>query len=1300
MERVSIYVSSVMNRLKLLTASSSLIVLTVAFSSSLLAQATSGRLIGSVSDASGAVAGATVVVLDNQTKRERTTVTDSQGGFNVPQLQFGLYTVKVTAAGFKAYAATDLKIDAGQEYNLSITLEVGAVSEEVTVMAGADSINSTNAELSTTVSPQQIRELPLNGRNPLSLISLQAGANVTTGSINGQRSSSTAVTRDGLNVQDNFIRTGRFVSDQPTVDDTGEFTVTTQNTGVEQGGGSSSIQLVTPRGGSKYHGNLYEFNRNSKFTANSFFNNAATPSLPKNFLNRNQFGGSFSGPMPLPNFGEGGNLLLRNKGFFFFNYEKFLLAQQATISNLTTLLPQARNGDFTYLGTDGTTRTVNVLTGMGLNLSGTNAATFASAGGPLTVDPIIQARLISLLPTTANGTTTGINFTQTTSVVRGDPLTRHGVTTRFDFDINNRNSIGFVFKRNNTADARTDLHGGFSPAVFVTQGGPTVFYAGSYRSTIGNNFSNEVRGGYQSSKPFFNDEDHIPSDYLIGQTAGQTLFTSPEATFFDQGRDTGYKNIQDNAVYSRGNHSFRFGGQAEFFDFSPLNANGTVPTFTITTTANPNTPGLLSALLPGISAVDLGRANILRYTLAGIIGSGTQTANLVDPATGYGFGPAIDIFRHNLYSGYISDQWRVKPNLTLNLGLRYEYFTPLKTPVPKYLEPVITNQNDIIGSLSSPTAVLDIVGKTTGKPGQYFNADKDNFAPSISFAYSPKFGEGFMGKLAGEGMVIRGGFRVNYQNDEYTKATSTLVAANPGLGSATLLARSSTGSTNLRSMLTPRSGFEALPNISTLPSVTSLPILLSTNNANGAFTRTLFGVDPNFQVQRNFEYNVGIQRNFLFGTVIEARYVGGKTNSSARSNDFNQVDIEKNGFLADFNKARENCRLQGLTTAGGATAFDPAFFCTSAAFNPAIAGSQQLTVFNNLVGAGSLTNATNLGFIRNFQAGSLAREYIRLQQRGSVTFQPTTNAYAVEILVNGGMSFYNALQTEIRRRFDKGLYFQVNYTFQKTLNDTLGDANADQNRQGTFLDNNRPKLNYGRPDFDRTHTVNANMIYELPFGRGKRFLNSGGVSDKVFGGFQFSSIINISSGPPIGVIDPRSTFNTRGNTRQSAMSSLSTDEIKKLTGVFNTPNGIYYVNPSILNATIRNATTNVTQAGFDLNQPLPPGFTLVSVRAANPIDQAPFANQKFFFNKAGEVGNLPINFLNGMPFFNWDASISKSIRFSESMRLQLRVEAFNVLNNHIPFFGADLNIDSNSFGRVTQSYTAPRIMQFGARFDF
>ncbi len=1171
------------------------------------AQVTTGRIIGTVAASDGAIPGATVVVTDNQTGKERTVIANDDGTFEVAQLEFGTYTVNITATGYKTFTATAIKIDANREYPLNALLEVGQVSEQVTITAGAaETINSTNAELSNTISTQQVRELPLNGRNPLSLISLQAGANPTTNSINGQRSASTQVTRDGLNIVDNLIRSGRFVGDRPSVDDVSEVTVITQNAGVEQGGGSSLVQLITPRGGSKFHGNLFEFNRNSEFAANTQRNNNLGIARP--FLNRNQFGGSLSGPLVFPAFNEGGPAVIKDKGFFFFNYEGFRQAQQSSVT-ANVLLPQARNGDFTFTNTAGQQVTVNVLTGAGLSLGTTaNQAAFTNAGGALTVDPTIQSRFLNNLPSAGNGTFTGTNFQQALTFNRGNQVKRSNYSTRIDVDVNEKNSFNAVYKHTAEANDLPDQGSSenFSTSSTANQGGPTDFFVAAYRIIPTTNFSNEIRAGFTVTKPFFSNNNALPSTFI-----SQTLFSNPESFLEDQGRTPYYRNFQDNAVYSFGNHSLRFGGQAEFYKITSIDNFGTTPTFAITTATNTSTPGLTTALLPGISQADLDRANNLRFTLAGIIGSASQTANLISATEGYSFGANVDRYNYEVYSGYISDQWRARPDLTLNLGLRYELYTPVNTPVAKYLEPVISNPDDILGSLSASDAVLDIVGRNSGTTGNFTKADKDNFAPSISVAYSPVFEKGlFAGLLSGT--VFRGGFRVNYVNDEYVKATSTLVGANPGLGSQVTNARNLAGQTALRSSLNPRTGFEALPSF-TLPvfNAASIPILISANTRAGGNTRTTFGVDPNYQVQRNYEYNVGIQRSLPFKNVLEVRYVGGFSNSASRTNDFNQVDIEQNGFLPDFLRAQNNCRAQGQTLLTGPTdTRNPLLICTSAAFNANIVGSQQLTVFPNLVGGGNLTNAANLQNIRNGTIALLARSYIQLGQQGSVRFTPATNALGLEILVNGGKYNYNALQMELRRRTADGLTYQINYTFQKTLTDILADGGATQNRQGTFLDNNRPELNYGRADYDRTHTVNANMVYELPFGRGKKFLNQGGLMNLIFGGFQFSSIVTLSSGAPLGITDARSTFSIR-NGRQSAFSSLTTDEIKDLTGIFNTPNGFYFINPKVLFATAT-APGQPTLTGFDLNQPLPAGYTLTSVRATSGLNQAPFAGQVFF----------------------------------------------------------------------------------------
>jgi len=1280
-------------------------------------QNTTGKIVGSVAAPDGAVPGATVVVRDTQTGKERTVTARSDGTFEVSLLEFGTYVVTVTANGFKTVTVSEVKIDAGREFPLNVRLEVGQVSEEVTVTAGGSEINATTAELSTTISGEQVRELPLNTRNPLALISLTAGASATSGAINGNRTSATTVTRDGLNVQDNFIRSGTFVSDQPTVDDVSEISITTQNAGAEQGAGVSFVQLVTPRGGREFHGNLYAFNRNSEFAANNFFGNALN--TPRPFLNRNQFGGTISGPMPLPYFGEGTPAWLTNKAFFYFNYEAFRLAQQARINGLTTLLAQARQGNFTYIPTGQTTAvTVNALTGQGFASPLT-----AGQGGVLGIEPIIQSRYLALMPTTGNGATTGIGYTQVINgFLRSDPLTRDSWTARVDLDFNDENSFNVVYRRNNQKDARTDQAAGFDQGAFVNQGGPTNFLALSYRRTFSSRFTNEVRGGFQYSEPFFSGSN-VPEDYILTSAGGLAL-TNPTGAFKDQGRNTDYRNIQDNAVYVLGDHSLRFGGGVEFYDIQRINEAGA--TATLTSALHGNTAiganNLTDIQVCGsancINGTDLARLANLRYFLGGIIGAGTRTASIKSFDEGYGFDGLNQLTNYEVYSAYVADQWRIRPNLTLNLGVRWEMFTALANPQGIFLEPVIGANSDIASAVRDPNGVLNAIGGNSGKANTFHKSDKNNFAPNIGVAWT--LGDGFMGRVLGRDTVIRGGFSMNFFNDEFLKSTQTLADGNTGLGNLTVTAirpGSTPPSAVLNSSLSPIPGFVAIPDLNTPPAFVQPPrTFLQNNNLAGGLGQ-LFGTDPNIQLPSVYQWNVGIQKSIGLGAVLEVRYVGNMSDTLIRTVDYNEVDVINNGFFADFMRAQNNlaiydnlfntCRLtqtvaQCTAQLGSATA----------AYNPAFTGSQQLSVLPLLrttANINVLNSAAQLTQLRQGLAGGMAQTVIQnrlnftLGNAQLLKFQENPNIYITEILSNAARFSYNAVQAEVRRRFNNGVSLQANYTFQKTLTDL---PNEDQNRQGEVQEASNPNLNYGRSDFDRTHVFNANMIFELPFGRGKSFLDQGGWVNAVFGGWQLTSIFNIETGAPIGIIDPRGTKSIAFKSgRQSATSSLNAEEIKALMGEYSTPNGIYFVNPSVLNATITNATTGQVIQGFDLYQPLPTGFTLTSVRATNAVGTAPFANQVFFFNNtfgAPENGNLPRNFINGTPFFNWDAGLSKNFRFNESMRLQLRMEAFNVLNKTVLNQTADLNINSNNFGLITTTRAAApaRVIQFGARFDF
>jgi hypothetical protein len=1214
------------------------------FSSIVLAQSSGGSLVGKVVDQAGSVvAGAAVEIMDDATGKVRTLIGSGDGAFTVPQLDVGTYTVKVTAQGFKTYTATKVKIDVGRPYSLAVVLEPGGVQENVTVVAGADVLNATTAELSNTVSPRQIQELPLNGRNPLNLITLQAGTasnGATNTSINGQRSSYTNITRDGINIQDNFIRANAtdFAPQRPGVDDISEFTLTSSNADASQGYGASQVLIATQRGSNEFHGALFEFNRNSKFSSRPFFASSRA------FLNRNQFGGKIGGPMPLPRLGEGGASVFRDKGFFFFTYEGFRERKQQTALK-TILLPQARNGVFTYIDSAGATRTINLFT----------VPQLGPAFGITGVNSLVQSRILSLLPTAGNTTDAGDqrNTTGFRLNVQNN-IDRDNYTMRFDVAATTRNSFNFIYSHGTETNDRPDVASGYTPAPLVIQPATRDFLSTSWIWTPTSRVTNEVVGGFFKSSPTFN-RVNPEGDFLLTLP----LISSPEATFQDQGRNADNYTIADNATFISGNHSFRFGGSATWFKVNSFAKFDTVPRYSLQ--LNAVTGSLAATSFPGgISAAQVTTANNLLALLGGVAGRVDQTFNAVDRNSGFVPGATSQqIFDFENYGFYFTDQWRVGQNLTLNLGVRYELFTALRERNGFALEPVI-GTNDPVATILNPTGTVDFIGANGGGKN-FYRTDKNNFAPIVSFAWSPQFENKVLGSLLGRNgrTVIRGGYRISYVNDEFVRAPDNAQGGNAGLSTA-------------RAFLVNNRLGQPLFTVPT-PAFTIPRTFADGNALSGINFGTVFAVDPELKVPMTQEWNFGIQREIGFQTALEVRYVGGKSDNLVRGIDFNEINIFDTGFNADFIRARNNCIAQGATLPGSA---DPVNKCTSAAFNAAIPGSVPLTVFPNLSSGGLLTNATVLGQIRAGTPADLALIYIQNGLVGNVQFVANPNAGVADLLTNDGRYRYHALQTEIRRRFSGGFHLQANYTFQKTLTNASG---VGQTNFEPSLSNRLPEIEYSRADYDATHVFNLNTIYELPFGRGKRWLNNFGGLDRLFGGWQVTSIVQTSTGAPITLVDNRGTFNRAGRSgRQTPLTSLSKDEIKNLIGIFRTPNGVFFINPSVINTTGRGSE------GF--------GTT-------------PFNGQVFFNNGPGQTGSLERGFINGPLFFNWDASIIKNIRISETTRFQIRAEAFNVLNR-ANFFASqfgNLNINSTNFGRITSTFTssgAQRVIQFAGRFEF
>jgi len=289
-----------------------------------------------------------------------------------------------------------------------------------------------------------------------------------------------------------------------------------------------------------------------------------------------------------------------------------------------------------------------------------------------------------------------------------------------------------------------------------------------------------------------------------------------------------------------------------------------------------------------------------------------------------------------------------------------------------------------------------------------------------------------------------------------------------------------------------------------------------------------------------------------------------------------------------------------------------------------------------------------------------------------INFVANPSSGVVDLFGNFARYRYNSLQVELRRRFSQGLYFQANYTFSKNLSSGQGNTQAQFEPN---LDNNNPELDYQRADTDQTHTFNFNGVYQLPFGQGRMFLNQGGIVDKIFGGFELSGIVQMSSGAPITFVDTRGTLNrTARSARQTAFSNLTSDQIKNLVGIFEQNGRIYFINPSIINP--------------------------ATGRASDGFGTATFDGQVFFNVNPGQTGNLPRAIIDGPRFFNINTALLKNISFTERTRIQLRMEVFNLLNN-VNFFNNTqfANINSATFGQIDTA-GASRTIQFAARFEF
>jgi Carboxypeptidase regulatory-like domain/TonB dependent receptor-like, beta-barrel len=1196
------------------------------------AQTTLGRLSGTVLDSSGSVIpGATITLTNEATNQVQTMVSGDNGAYTFPQLPVGNYKVEITLEGFKTRTYTGVAIAVGQEYSLTTRLELGAVSEVVNVVAGASLVSTTSPEVNATVMQKQVLDIPLVNRDVTNLIKMQPGVqaitNRTNTSINGGRPTWTTVTLDGINIQDNFIRVNSldFLPNRPTSDTVAEFTITTAVSGADAAGGATSVRMITPSGSNRLTGSVFEFNRDADFAANSFFNNAATPSVPKPLLSRHQFGGRAGGPIQ------------RDKLFFFGYYEGFRQEQQPSQNLVIPANADLLDGVFRYVSPGETAvRSVNVM-----QLTG------------LPIDSRLRSELLSKFPSASNVNNFDVGNSTATRVLntagyrfnQTDLNNRDQYGFRFDYALSDTHKFQGIYSYFKETDDRQDLD-------FVSTNRPLIFtdsdakrYSLAWRWIGQSNFQNELRGGANLAPVAFeSDWDYGTNLYitplLLTNPIAGSNFQANGTAFQPQGRFTNTYQIGDTASLMLGSHELQMGGSWQRNHVNPYNFAGRFPTVTFGFSAiAPASVQLQSAQFPGgISAAELANANALASFLGGTISSVAQTFQVRDQNSGFVSGiPSNENYTLDNIAAYVQDNWRWKPNFTVRAGLKWEYYSPLKEDDNLGFLPILNQPFNQV--------MLDPAARVTFVDGDFYNKDLNNFGPTAGFAWDVTKD----GKTA-----VRGGYSLTFVNEETVTVGRAAGRGNPGL---------MTPSTTLPQYTTVSAGVPVVPT----------PAFLTTRTMNDQMATSaiavLWGIDPSITSPYVHQISIGVQRELGWSTALEARYVGTFGREIWRGTDFNQMQISPE-FLADFNRARSN----GFLAQQAGLAYNPNF-------NASVPGSQPLTVLPSF-GATLLTNSAVVTNLQTNQVAALADFYIQQRVPGALaTFMPNGGIYASQAIANGGFSDYNALQLELRRQFRNGFFAQVNYTFSDTKTDSAGTA---QNRFEAFMDNLRPELNTGRSQFHVTHVTSANAIYELPFGHGRRWFNSSGLADAIIGGWQIAPVFAWQSGSPISITSARGTFNRVGRSNclngdpigcNTAFSTLSPAQIKNLLGIHKVGDKIYWIDPSVIGSDGR------------------------AVGADNLANTAGFPGQVFFNPAAGAVGNLPILVFDGPSQFRIDLALSKRIRLTDRYRIEVKGEGFN-LTNTPSFLRGDMDINSTTFGRLTQVNVASRVIQLSVRFDF
>jgi hypothetical protein len=1235
-------------------ASAVLLVLVLLVSVPAAGQSGTGRISGLVKDGSGAIVpGVSIVVTHDATGVRQETVTNESGLFLFPSLPVGSYTVHAQLAGFKPVTNRANVLTVGSDLNLAIVLQAGDLREEVVVTGQSPIVQTTESSVSTLVTKETIVTLPLNGRNPLHLIGLVPGVaghsaeatssgGTATHYINGDRGRGITTTQDGIDISDPVIPRGELTNSPVNPEALQEFRVITSNAKAEYGrSAGGQVELVTRSGTNALNGTLYEFLRDTALDSNSYFNKVN--GLPKEQLRRNQFGGSVGGP------------IRRDRAFFFANYDGMRRTQE-TSQLVTVPTASMRNGLFRFVTQNCAGETTARNRPSCVDASGNPLVPVSSysftANDPrgLGLDPVMQNEILKFLPlpndfTTGDGLNTAGYRWNSPSESPVDSL-----TTRIDVTLDQRQSL---FVRYSNA-FRNDLINDIINTTPRPMSWPArVRLSDQQGASIGHKWTlttrlvNEITGGYTRNVLDFADPEH-PRTYEICRAS--CVFSSPFVYWPGTSRKPMELQFLDNLTWMRGTHAFKGGVNVRRYYISQMrgagNPFGIFPSITFNRLdaafSGINTLGAVrpdgsrvDLTASGINATDRNNLNTLYNVLLGRIGridqafySNGQQFVALQPLT-------LDQ-RMGEYNFYVQDDWRLRPNLTVNLGLRYEL-----NSVPYDAAGVQVQPDKPLDGSQGPVTFVQ-AGPGTGR--QWFARDNNNFAPSAGIAWDPK----------GNGRTsVRASYRLAYQR-LITWALNVVEQRQPATSlNQFVVAPRDVGIAGADQVLRLQEFLKGgrLPNPQTATTVSlsnGVPALLTPasivrmppNNRN---EQPLF-FDPNVRTPYVHQYVVGIQREISKGTLLEASYVGSRGRKLFRMMNVNTMDLVGNGFIRDFLAARRNLLATGNANTGEATGN------LARLFGGSIPSSSFPDIQNNNVGV--LADALDRGTIGvGLAAAGLPDNF----------FRPNPQFSLAGLGCSCSSSEYNGLQLQVQKRLSSGVAFGANYTLAKSTDDVSNDTRGAGTELVVPSDPKHLSLDRGRSDFDVRHVVRGHAIWDLPFGKGRRFLSgSSGFVNGLVGGWQVNGILDMSSGFPLTVFSGFNTYTFYDSGTRVATASGS-----------GTSNRATYSGSASIGAVRR------TDRGVE--------FITADERAA------------FGTPEAGQVGSERNQF-TGPGFFQVDFGVFKKIGIARG-QLELRMEVFNLFDT-VNFSDPTILATSGSFGFITDTRVPPRIIQLGVKYYF